>query len=270
MNEVAVPKKKQLRSPSYPAIDLASAIDRAKVIYEHDHRSAVPVAVAARHWGTNIKSSTGLRLVSAVRQFGLVVEEGSGEDRHLRLSEQALDILLAESPASPEALRAIQSAALAPKIHKLLWEQYGGNLPSDETLKTFLIRKLEFHDTHVRSFIRQLRATIAFARLGEGEDCSPLQSDDAMEPLAEEPKSVQTAHREVGTPSHEPRLSPAAPGSGPQIVFPLSDGNVVEIRLKKKVSPRDFERIRQLIELSEGSLVDDQASEVTEASRLPR
>jgi hypothetical protein len=270
MSEAVVHKKKQFRSPSYPAIDLAAAIEKAKIIYGHDRRSAVPVAVVARHWGTNIRSSTGIRLVAAVKQFGLVVEQGSGEDRHLCLSDPALDILLAVSPNSPEAREAIRSAALAPKIHRHLWELYGGSLPSDETLKNYLIRKLEFHDTHVRSFIKQFRATIGFAGLGEGDGCPRPETGDASEnDSADEPLPLETRNREIGAPVQDPRLSHPIVAGGPQIVFPLSDGNVVEIRLKKRVSPKDFERIRQLLDLSEGSLVEDQAGEVTHALRLP-
>lgn len=60
--------------------------------------------------------------------------------------------------------------------------------------------------------------------------------------------------------------------NGPCIVFPLAGGNVVEIRLRRKVSPKDFERIRQLVDLSEHSLVDydEDEAEVDEPERVAR
>jgi hypothetical protein len=45
--------------------------------------------------------------------------------------------------------------------------------------------------------------------------------------------------------------------SGPRIEFPLPDGNSIEIRLKKPVSKKDFDRIIKLVQLSEDSLVGE-------------
>lgn len=47
---------------------------------------------------------------------------------------------------------------------------------------------------------------------------------------------------------------PRAPDE-PFISFPLSDDNSIEIRLKRRVSRKDFDRLKKLIELSEDSLV---------------
>jgi hypothetical protein len=57
------------------------------------------------------------------------------------------------------------------------------------------------------------------------------------------------------TPPPNPFGSVAPKSDGPFISFPLSGGNVVEIRLKQKVSFEDFKRLKSLIDLSEGSLV---------------
>lgn len=256
MNETATDKKKRFRSPSYPAVDLATAIDKARVIYEHERKSAAPVAVVARHWGTDIKSSTGLRLVAALKQFGLLLEEGRGEDRHVRLSDLALDILLPNAENPSERRRAIKAAALAPKIHRTLWDQYAGKLPSDETLKTFLVRKMEFHDTHVQGFIKQFRATIEFAELEGAEHVHDQEESEANGSAASDPILHDSAKRDAPMAAHDSKPITSQPAGGPYIVFPLSDGNVLEIRLRKRVSPKDFERIRQLVDLSEGSLVD--------------
>jgi len=48
---------------------------------------------------------------------------------------------------------------------------------------------------------------------------------------------------------------------GPFISFPLAGGNKLELRLMRRVSPKEFDRIKQLVDLSEDSLVaeDDDA-----------
>lgn len=53
--------------------------------------------------------------------------------------------------------------------------------------------------------------------------------------------------------------TPSPPLSGPFISFPLSGGNVLEIRLKKRVPKSDFDRIKTLVELSEASLIEGDA-----------
>ena len=44
----------------------------------------------------------------------------------------------------------------------------------------------------------------------------------------------------------------------PPLRFPLAKGNVIEIRLKSLVSRKEFGRIKQLLELSEPSFVEDE------------
>src|SRR5438270_6210135 len=142
-------KKVRVRSPAYPAFSLKVALDKAQTIYRHEKRTAAPVAVVTKHCGLDIKSSGALRLIAALKQFGLVVELGSGDDRKVKLSDLALDILLSDSDDSPKRAAAVKVAALSPKIHKNLWDHYNGELPSDATMKAYLLRELEFNDTQV-------------------------------------------------------------------------------------------------------------------------
>jgi hypothetical protein len=62
------------------------------------------------------------------------------------------------------------------------------------------------------------------------------------------------------TPPRNPNYRAPSP-SGPMIEFPLPGGNSIEIRLKKPVSKKDFERIKQLVDLSEDSLVESNEQE---------
>jgi hypothetical protein len=61
--------------------------------------------------------------------------------------------------------------------------------------------------------------------------------------------------------SQKPPLAPpvvpraTAVTGGPRIEFPLPNENAIEIRLKKPVSKKDFDRIIKLVQLSEDSLV---------------
>ena len=75
-------KKSRKRSPAYPSINLETAIDRARVLYDEETDAPTNINVALGHWGYTGKSSPGFRLLSALKQYGLLEdEEGSGKDR---------------------------------------------------------------------------------------------------------------------------------------------------------------------------------------------
>ena len=65
-----------------------------------------------------------------------------------------------------------------PKIHATVSEHYGGTIPSDGTLRFYLLRDQGFTDKGADLFVKQFRATLAFAGIengvklpeGEGEE----------------------------------------------------------------------------------------------------
>jgi hypothetical protein len=188
-------KGRRERSPAYPSVDLKTAIDYAKMIYQKEKRHPATVSVVAAHCGSNIKSSKGLRLIAALKQFGLVIEEGEGEDRCVRLTERALDIIVETNEQSPAWNNAVRQAALAPKIYKMLWDEYKGSLPSDDTLRVHLIRKLQFNSDSVRPFIKELRATLLFS--------GQLESDT----IGETDENYHDDHDDVESPGEEKSMS---------------------------------------------------------------
>lgn len=227
-------KAARVRSPAYPAFDLKTAIEKAHEIYRHEKRTAAPVSVVAKHCGVDITSSAGLRLIAALKQFGLAVEQGSGEDRKIQLSELALDIELAPAPDDHKRIAAIKRAALSPKIHRKLWDHYGGELPSDANIASYLVRDLDFNDAQVNRFIKGFRSTIAFAQLdrsdimASAEDATDDASDD--EPNQSAPPREQPQRR---------RPMQTEPGFR-QAVFPLNGGEAF-VQWPENISPAEVE-----------------------------
>jgi hypothetical protein len=92
---------------------------------------------------------------------------------------------------------------------------------------------------------------------GKLSDASLSRPVGEMERAA---KAVLAACKVASTPPPNPFFRAAATEVGENavepIVFPLSGGNAVEIRLKRRVSRKDFDRLKQLLELSEDSLVE--------------
>src|SRR5437870_2499127 len=112
-------KPKRRRSPSYPAIDLESAIERARELYAREGRNTAPNEAIMEHMGYSAKSGPGFGVLGALKRFGLLRAEGSGKSR---LSDLALRIILDEREDSSERDKAVKEAALAPAIHREIWE----------------------------------------------------------------------------------------------------------------------------------------------------
>lgn len=73
---------------------------------------------------------------------------------------------------------AIKEAALMPAIHREIWEQYPGGLPSDPSIKHFLRNDREFTEAAATDLIQEFRKTISFAGLVPGATLSQDVEDN--------------------------------------------------------------------------------------------
>ena len=187
-------KRNRTRSPSYPYLDLPGALEKAAALWHAEGKHATSVSVAMQHWGYKEESSTGYSCVAALKKFGLVDHEGMGENRQVRLSGLALSILLDKNPDSPERRDALRAAALGPRIHAELWERYGNELPSEQSLRRFLVVERSFNETAVDELLDEYKVTMAFAGLPVGTGTGtvtpatpagrPMAAPDPLPPTA--------------------------------------------------------------------------------------
>jgi hypothetical protein len=182
-------KGKRMRSPAYPFIGLSAALKRAREFYDKEQRNAASLRVAAKHWNYEAKSSGGLQTAAAMISFGLMQDEGTGDKRTIKLTQNALRILLDGRPDSPERLALIKQAALAPRIHAQLWKKWGAALPSTENLKHMLMFDWEppFNENTVEGFIKEYRDTIAFAKLAESDTVTSEVKDNGGDEVTKPP-----------------------------------------------------------------------------------
>src|SRR6266404_1422361 len=152
------PRPRKARSPSYPGIDLETALQRARMLYERERTNAALVDAILHHWGYKPNSGAALVHLAALKKFGLLQDEGSGKSRRGRLTPLALDIILDERDDSPDRAASIARAALEPTVHAELWEKYGPSLPeSDAPLRFYLTRERAFTDPAAQELIREFR-----------------------------------------------------------------------------------------------------------------
>jgi hypothetical protein len=174
----SAPQRKK-RSPSYPGIDLGLALQRARELWEHEHHYAANVETVLGHWGYGAKSGGGYAALAALKSFGLVVDEGSGDSRTASLTRLAQDIITTESEY--ERGRLTKKAALAPKAHADLWAKYQAQLPSDQTMVLFLIREQGFTPNGASELVSEWKRTMAFANLTANTDTLSPNGDDDPE-----------------------------------------------------------------------------------------
>ena len=169
------------RSPSYPGINLETALQRAQQLYAREKENWINVDVTATIWEySSIKNSQVLISVAALKKFGLIEdnEKEIGGRRQIRLSELALRILRDPRTESPERQERIKIAALTPDIHKELWEEYKGNLPSDENLMFTLRDEYKFSDSGSEEFIKEFKSTITYSGLDKDLGTSYISEDN--------------------------------------------------------------------------------------------
>lgn len=189
----AAPVAKAGRGASYPALSLPDAITRAQQFWNAERKSAAPIAAAAEHWGYSTKSSGARLAVAALLHYGLMEDSGSSETRTVKLSARALDILLSP-PESPAWKAAVQEAARSPKIIADILTKWGvADLPSDQTLRYYLLRERDFNETAADGFIKDFRKTIVFAKLVGGANIDVGISTKADPVLDKKPPKPEIA-----------------------------------------------------------------------------
>lgn len=252
----SAPKKRRERSPAYPAIDLESAIQRLSTVYEKESRQPVPVSVLMEHWNFTPKSSYGLQTVAALLKYELMEDEGSGLDRSVKITDLGLSILIPENESEKQT--AIRKAALSPAIIDDVWTHFEGQLPSDGTIKVYLIRHKGFNPRSVDEVIGIIRRTIDFSKLSYGnqtEDeypssgivqdpenmCNSTQltfAEEKADISGHERNSPQPEAR-VGYSSEEPQVR--------TILLPLLEGKWASLQAPFPIGEDDWQQMQAVL-----------------------
>lgn len=158
-------KVKKFRSPQFPFIPLEKAVNRAREFEAQYHHHQARAANAVKAWGYGQKSSGGIQTIAALCAFGLMEDEGSLEDRKLKLTPLAMTILKdARAGAAKEALK---TAALTPKSISEQWKEWGVVRPANaECISTLELDK-GYSEEAAKRFLAVYDATILYAVLDD-------------------------------------------------------------------------------------------------------
>jgi hypothetical protein len=250
-------RTKRGRSPSYPGISLAEAEKRARELYNAERTHAAPITTIAEHWGYSPKSSGAKTILAALKKFGLVEDEGSGNSRQARLSDLGADLVLNPDPAQVR-----QQAALLPRFHRQIWDEYGTDLPSAANLRYRLIREFGFTETGADEFLEEYLETIAHAGLDDpNADSRTPDPESEISPQAEPRPRVPAAASAAGPTASA--SNPASPdstdrpdgASGMTIPIPLVGEGPVYLSGAFPISGSNWDQMIRVLEAMRPGLV---------------
>lgn len=207
----------RVRSPNYPAISLPDAIKRVAQVFAKEHRHPTPKDVVAKDMGYSGLNGASLGAISAASKYGLLEREG--ED--YRVSEKALAILHPKSPLEKADL--IREASVAPNLFGEMIENFKGELPSDDNLRTYLVRR-GFASGALTGVIQAFRETMELVKQEAGGYTPSIPAlarpeTEKLEPTPR-PRDTKTPYETVFR---------RASGEEPFRVTFLGQGNGIEI-----------------------------------------
>lgn len=249
--------KRKGRSPAYPGVNLETAVQRARQLYDQERQHATPVETIAQHWGYKSMNGPGSVTLSALKKFGLAEDEGAGADRRARLTDLAIDII--ENPSAEVRDAAKKEAALNPAIHQEMWQKYGVSLPSDPNLRWELTRERGFTETGADEFIPEYHETLQFAEMREdASSTAPVHEAPTRETSLEEQEAADSVSMPTETPA--PAADVGRLGGRPTTTYAIplpKNAGMVQLTAKFPLTEAEWQYFMTLLGALKDGLVDD-------------
>lgn len=235
------------RSPSYPADGLEACIEWAKKIYAAEKKAVISSAIAVKHMGYSGISSGAARVsLSSMKKFGLVSEEGA---ERIRLTDDAVRLVIA--PDDEIRLPILRNLAQKPEIIKELLNEYGSELPSNESLKYRLVSDRGFGEAAADAFIKALRETVRVAKLDQLDNASPSEAmpRDNSQPSIQQPTTAPVDPVRRNTPAAGMQSQSIRGAVVSKQHAELSDGTQVDLQIAGPFGADVLEELLQYLEL---------------------
>jgi hypothetical protein len=257
MTDASPDAPKKERSPSFPFISLRKAVERARAMHERYKREPARVMIIGSVWGLGAKSSGMQQTVAALKQYGLLDDSGSREERKVTLTPLALRILIDTRPGQRED--GLREAALKPRIFSE-YQRWAAHRPPDDHIMSELRFDRGFTEDAAKTFIRVFFDTMDFA--GVAEDYEPDADDEqvvsepgklSLEQSAARPDAAVRNLRTSVPFAPEPVLASDAP-LAERIKVQLSVGAIQVSALVR--TPAEADVLIQFIQANKAMLAD--------------
>ncbi len=263
-------RKRAGRSPSYPGIDLETAFKRIEEFYDNAQHHYSHIKSVAEHWGYTPGSGSVNTTIAALIKYGFLVDEGKGDERRVRLSELALDIVKDKRDDTSERNQKLTKAAFSPEIHKEMHQTYGDNLPSDSDILYELERKRKFTPNGAREFLAQYKNTLEFV-LKLGSSITPTLPREGKGEQQEAEANNQAAS-DARTGGTDVVPTPPSKEEGVRTVtIPMLEGVWATLTAQFPMTKGDWDYMIKILQAMEPNLVkgksQSQEVEIDEESK---
>lgn len=234
-----------VRSPNYPVVSLAEAVERAQMIWAKEFKHPATRENLAKDIGYGGLNGASASVISALSKYGLL--EAAGDDQH-KLSDAAIDIILHDE-GTPERAQAIQTIAFQPALFTELRATYGDRLdqlPNDRTIEAYLIKR-GYNPKTVSGAIRSYRDTIAFVNQEtKGSSTKPKEEPLRTPSYAPYTPRANTPPRSnSGSMIQPPKTTPSQ-----ELTFRMGEGSEARIFLMGQVTQEAIQKLIKLLELT--------------------
>jgi hypothetical protein len=235
------------RSPNYPRLSLGEAIDAMRPVYAKEKRARFPRQSLARHLGYSSLNGRSLGKIGALRAYGLI----EGREDQLYVSPTA--IALIDAPEGSIAkVNAMQTAFTSPPLFRRIFEEHGSNIPSEDTLRWWLVQQ----DYVGEAAARAAQVYLQSRELVEqtcGAAIEGLGSDDAD---GEDPEPQAQTRREAEPLSVQPGAKRSA-GPEPDFKGKLSGDVEYSLYLRGDWGARDLAKLVRVLQLQQQLMQED-------------
>ncbi len=232
----------KLRSPNYPTIDLETALEQLRKLYDKVRMGEFLARDAAGAWNYNSVSGSVKSTLAAMRQYGLIEGKVRGKNaENPRISRRGLT-LLRRNQASREYQDELKNAALAPQLFKETYNTLTD--ATDEVIRDHLLFEKRFTDNGAQRYIEVYRATLELANLNMDDDKPRSDYDDSNKDLESETDetSSEFEHSSKQTPMMKITLS--------------TEGEYAKLLPGK--SSADWEKLLKILDAYKDMLVQDE------------
>ena len=231
------------RSPNYPQMNITQAIERIRKVYSAEHTHSVPDQSIAAALGYTSLNGTSKVVLSSLKKFGLLIPSGDG----FKVSQDAIAIL--ELPVDdPTRIVAMHRSALRPPVFKQLYEKYGNDLPSDASLRHYLVG-VGFESDAANQVIRHFKDTLNFmtAQSAEHEERSEVGHEEQPTKRTAETNRPGLSHNTVASASSS---RPNSSSGTSQFRFQVAVGCSAEVSFTSQITREAIAKLIQYLNLS--------------------
>lgn len=193
----------RMRSPSYPSISLAEAIELTRKVHEKSRMNMIDREAAAKDMGYSGITGRSLTVLAALIQFGLLEKAGKGG---VRVSRTAVDILHGLTDEIKKS--ALLKAGTSPALYQDIVDRFPDGMPPENALRSYLIQR-DFGDVAIGPAVSSFLETYRML-----EDAKVF---DSHGPEGEEDAESDAQRDEVGR-TPPPAPPPPAQRGGYQVM----------------------------------------------------